>query len=63
MTAVFVRIFLRYAAGALVARGFLGPDVADQILNDPDVEMALGVALGAAAEGWFWLARRFGWAQ
>ncbi len=63
MTAVIARIFLRYAAAALVTRGLLGPDTADQILTDPDVEIAIGAALGAISEGWLYLARKFGWQQ
>ena len=59
MTAVFTRIVLRYLAAALVARGFLGADDASAIAADPDIAMAIEVGLGAAiaavAEGWHWL--------
>jgi len=67
MTAIIVRIALRYAAGALVARGLLGADDATGLTTDPDVAMALqtgiGLALGAASEGWYYLARKFGWSK
>ncbi|RWE26654.1 MAG: hypothetical protein EOS41_05860 [Mesorhizobium sp.] len=65
MTAVIIRIALRYGAGVLVARGLLGSDDASAFSNDPDIQMALetglGLAIGGATEAWHYLARRFGW--
>ncbi|RVC75348.1 hypothetical protein EN745_27700 [Mesorhizobium sp. M4A.F.Ca.ET.022.05.2.1] len=65
MTAVIVRIALRYGAGVLVARGLLGGDDASAFSADPDIQMALetglGLAIGGATEAWHLLARRFGW--
>ncbi|TIW97726.1 hypothetical protein [Mesorhizobium sp.] len=65
MTAVIVRIALRYGAGVLVARGLLGSDDASAFSTDPDVQMALetglGLAIGGGTEAWHWMARRFGW--
>lgn len=65
MTAVIVRIVLRYAAGVLVARGLLGADDASAFSADPDIQMAvetgLGLAIAAATEWWHALARKFGW--
>lgn len=65
MTAVIARIALRYISGALVIKGLLPAD--SGIATDPDVinliEVALGLALGAATEGWYMLARRMGWAK
>lgn len=67
MNAVFARIALRYVAAFLIAKGLLAPDLGDQISADPDIIMALelaaGAAVGAAAEGWYYLAHRFGWAK
>lgn len=63
MTAVLIRIGLRYGAAVLVARGFLTDDAGSSLATDPDIQLALGVALGAAAEGWYFLARRFGWSK
>ena len=67
MTAVVTRILLRYAAGALVAKGLLAPDLGNQIAVDPDVisavEIGVGAALMAVSEGWYYLARRFGWSK
>lgn len=67
MSAVITRILLRYAAGALVAHGLLASDVGNQLAMDPDVLAALEVGVGAIlmaiSEGWYYLARRFGWSK
>lgn len=67
MTAVLIRIALRYLAGALVIKGLIPEAMGSQIAADPDIlnvlEVASGVAFGAVAEGWYWLARKFGWAK
>jgi hypothetical protein len=59
---VFVRIFLRYLAGVLVAKGFLGDADGNMLATDPDVaallEMSIGFAIGAASEAWYWLSKR-----
>lgn len=65
MSAVLARIALRYVAGALIARGLLGIDDVNTLLTDPDVaalvEVAIGAGLAAATEGFYALAKRFGW--
>lgn len=65
MTGLIIRIGLRYAAGWLIARGLLGADDAATFTADPDLqaqlEVGAGAAIGAAVEGWHYLARRFGW--
>lgn len=67
MVSVIIRILLRYVAAALVAKGLLSPGLGEYITDDPEVaalvEIAAGVAAGAAAELWYTLARRFGWAK
>lgn len=67
MTAVISRIVLRYAAGALVVKGLLPEETGSQLAADADVlnliEIGLGLALAAISEGWYYLARRFGWAK
>lgn len=67
MLGVVIRILLRYASAALVAKGILSPDMGGLINGDPDVVMgvqvAVGVAAGLAAEGWYFLAGRFGWTK
>lgn len=61
------RILLRYIAGALVLGGFLTADLGEFIADDPDVlaiaQWALGGIAALAAEGWYVLARRLGWAK
>lgn len=63
----FIRIALRYGAGYLVARGLLGQADGDTIANDPDVyaavELFAGFTIGALTEGYYMLARRFGWSK
>lgn len=65
MDAAIARILLRYASSALVAKGFMAPEVGNQLAVDPDVfqfaQVAIGLGLGAASECWYWLAKRWGW--
>ena len=62
---VWIRIALRYAAGALVARGLIAQDVGDVLAGDPDVlaalEMLAGLAIGAGIEFYYRLAQQYGW--
>lgn len=48
-----------------MARGLLGESDGNMLASDPEVaaliETGLGLALGAASEAWYWLAKRFGW--
>lgn len=68
MSAVIARILLRVLAGFLIGHGL--SDFADAINADPAIAPALaeglqvvgGLIVWAAAEGWYWLAKRFGWA-
>jgi hypothetical protein len=65
MTLVFIRILLRYLAAVLVTRGLIAPDLGEMISRDPDIAMALqvtsGALIAALAEGWYYLAHKFGW--
>ena len=63
MTSVIIRIGLRYGAAFLVARGLLAPDDAATLATDPDVQLLIGTGLGAVAEAWYFLARKFGWSK
>lgn len=57
--APIVRIVLRYAAGA----GIMGSaTLGEQMAADPDLVMALSLALGAAVEAGYVFAKRKGWA-
>lgn len=66
MTAVLVRIALRYGAGILVAKGILAPEAGADLATDPDVlqvaQIGAGLIAGALAEMWFFFAKRLGWA-
>lgn len=74
MTASFLagplaRILLRWLAGVLLGIG-LSAASADFLSTDPDVSMlaeagvsmALSFLVGAAAELYYWAAKRWGWA-
>jgi len=67
MAAVIARIILRYGAGFLVAKGLLAPEAGAQLSTDPDMQMLLQVGAGGVAfvvsEGWYFFARRMGWAK
>lgn len=63
MTSVIIRIALRYGAGYLVLKGLLSPEDASTLATDQDVQMVVGMAAGAIAEGWYFLARKFGWSK
>jgi hypothetical protein len=63
--APFIRIGLRYLGGYLAARGWLAQGDSG-MFDDPELVAAIsyaGAALCAlAGEGWYWLAKRMGWA-
>jgi preprotein translocase subunit Sec61beta len=63
MSAIIARIALRYLSGALVAAGLLDEDIAQMLQVDPDVLTAVGLAIGAATEFAYGLARKYGWAK
>ena len=66
MSAVVVRIALRWLAGFLVAKGWFAPEDGLWLQTDPDVamlgQMALGAGVGLLAEAWYAAARKLGWA-
>lgn len=61
MTAVWTRIIARYLSGALVSYGVIPHDVGADLAMDPDVALVLGAIIGAATEGLYALAKRWGW--
>ena len=65
MVAVIARILLRYLAAWLVTKGLFDAATGAQLGTDADllgiVQTVLGLAIAAATEGWYWLARRMGW--
>jgi len=53
----FARIFLRYGIGYLA-----GSEVGEMLAMDPDAVLLLSLGMGAAVEGAYALAKRYGWA-
>lgn len=62
---VLIRIILRYLAAFLVAKGIFAPDIGNLFASDPEIlaaaQLAMGAVSAAAAEAYYYLARRFGW--
>lgn len=62
---VLIRILLRYFAMFLVAKGFFSPELGDLFGSDPDIlamaQVVAGLVAGLVAEGWYVIAKRFGW--
>jgi hypothetical protein len=56
-----IRILLRYVAGYLVFRQMLPPELADLIANDPQLAAMIGGGIVFCVEGFYVLARKFGW--
>lgn len=63
--APIVRILLRYVTLPLLAIGLILPEEQQAIIADPEivgwVSTALGLASPILAEGWYSIAKRFGW--
>ena len=65
--APIIRILLRYATAPLIIFGLINENEAADLIADP--EIAQWVSLGAGmvspflAEGWYWTARKLGWAK
>lgn len=57
MTPATVRILLRYGVGALVGR-----ELGEVLAGDADVVLVcVTVGTFVVAEGWYFLAKRYGW--
>jgi len=65
MNGAIARIIIRYVAGALIARGLFSPADGDFINANPDIEeimtAAVGAAIMAGTEVFYYLAKRWGW--
>ena len=59
MTAVLIRIALRYLSGFLIAKGWLGVEY--DLSADPELVLLIGVAIAAVTEAAYALAKRLGW--
>lgn len=62
--APFIRIALRWIAGALITAGYLSSEDRS-LFADPDLVSVVvsiaGLICGVVAEVWYYLARRLGW--
>ena len=63
MSAIIARIALRYLSGALVAAGYLNPDLGAELGVDPDLAMLVGTAIAAGTELAYAIARKMGWSR
>jgi hypothetical protein len=65
--APLIRIFLRYATFPFLWFGLINPNEAADIIADPDfaqwVSLGAGIASPFLAEGWYYLARKWGWSK
>lgn len=63
--APIIRIFLRYATFPLLYFGLIQEHEAADLIADPQIAQWVSLAAGFVApfvsEGWYWLARKFGW--
>ena len=57
--APFIRIAVRYLAGALIAKGYFDQGDAG-LFMDPEL---IGAIVALVNEGWYFMARRLGWAK
>jgi hypothetical protein len=57
MNAAIARIVIRYAVGLVAGLAY-----GNQLAADPDIVMALAALVGAATEGVYALAKKYGWA-
>lgn len=62
----FARIALRYGCTWALAKGWIAPEVSSMLSADPEVlgyvEAGMMAACVGVVEGWYWLAKKFGWA-
>lgn len=61
--APYIRIALRYLAGYLVFKNLIPAEWAEMIANDPDIVAGIGIVLALVVEGFYVMAKRFGWAK
>lgn len=65
MLAPLARVILRYVAGALLGAGVSVGAAGYVLADDPDLVMLVSIGLsfliGAASEGFYYLAKKYGW--
>lgn len=64
--APIARIVLRYLIGMAVTYAWLTPEVGEELVSDPEMQLLVEGAIGAVAvgsvEGAYIMAKKFGWA-
>jgi hypothetical protein len=58
-----IRIALRYLAGYLLFKALIPPEIAAMLSDDPLLVGLIGSAITATVEGFYIMARKFGWAK
>lgn len=62
-----VRIVLRYATFPLLYFGLINENEASDVITDPQIAQWVSLLAGMAApfltEGWYYLAKRYGWSK
>lgn len=65
--APFIRIALRYLTGPLIIFGVINESEASDIISDPElmqwISLGLGMLAPVVSEGWYALARWWGWSK
>ena len=56
-----IRILLRYGAGALAGYSLLPREVTDMLASDPELAGAIAALIAIGVEGFYAIAKRFGW--
>ncbi|MCB1379995.1 MAG: hypothetical protein KDK89_16745 [Alphaproteobacteria bacterium] len=56
-----IRILLRYGAGALAGYSLLPREVTDMLASDPELVGAIAALIAIGVEGFYAIAKRFGW--
>lgn len=57
------RNLIRYLVGYLLLKQMVPPDIAAMLANDPFLVTAVAALLGVIVEGFWIMARKFGWAR
>lgn len=56
----FVRIGLRIFGGYMIGQGMANEDAVQFLWTDPEIAGAVAIAI---SEGWYFMAKRFGWSK
>ena len=57
----YLRIALRYGAGVLAGYSIVPREITDMLRDDPELAGAVAALVAIGVEGFYAIARRFGW--